>query len=260
MQKSLCFFAYLVSSLFYTDGLLCSSATQPARPLVKVIKDLRTHVNSKKKLSKRQKAAAVVAGFAATSCSKPLARMINPNSITRGGSSLSQYMIMLVIGGGLTAAAVYAFIGNEMQVIINFKSTLKKLSEQIDDWHVIIEEMQKVQTVQEKKVLEAQEQIEHMLPLMQSLVQQSSNEVVLAQTVQHLYVECAGMIDRIKTLETILAKAAALDPKSKEKKAIINKLVKKSDEVFGTQAEAKEAAKRNKWFYSDALEDFLGYT
>lgn len=192
-------------------------------------------------LLKPEVVAAVAAGaFATTTSTKPSLQQ------TRSGSfSWTNALLIMGFGGGLTGLLVYTFIGEEMGTIVSFKSTLKKLSNQVGAWQTMIMDLQDNQIAQEKKVAQAQAQIAKIIPLMQQVVQQSSNEEILGKAVVQLNSQCVAMADRIKTLEDLLKRIAELDGKEDDaSKALqakrIRILIKKSNLVFGTPAEPQQ--------------------
>ncbi len=248
MKKSLCILLSIVSSC---SGFLVvdkkASAEKPVSVEKKVtcfelLSNLENSAPKKRTLLvKPEVIAAVAAGAVTTLYGKPVVQpvvaTVAPSVQTRSTSFLLE-AILFGLGVCVTGIGAYSYMGHEMGVIVSFKGTIKKLAAQISEWQNIINHLQINQTEQEAKLAQAQLQIQKMLPLMQQLVKQSSNEQVLAQTVSHLYIECAGMVDRIKgledTLQTVIQLSAESSDAAKTARAKeLKKLITKSNNIFG---------------------------
>lgn len=237
MKKSLCLLLTVVSSCYGfvdedDDSIVRSSSGLTCYELLHELQAQAPHAS--RCLSKPGVIAALASGALATTAA------VQPLQKTRAGSvlSITNALLILGFGGGVTGLLVYTFIGEEMGTIVSFKSTLKKLSLQVSAWQTMIMDLQDNQIAQEKKVAQAQAQMAKILPLMQQLIQQSSNEEILGKAVVQLNDQCVAMAQRIKSLEELLGRIAELDGKdddvSKALKAKrIRILIKKSDVVFG---------------------------
>ncbi len=194
-----------------------------------------------KVLLKPEVIATLASGVLATTAATPKPQHLRGNSF-----SWTNALCVLAFGGGITGLLVYAFIGEEMGTIVAFKGTLKKLSSQIAAWQNMIMDLQDNQILQGKKIVQAQAQIAKIIPLMQKLVQQSSNEEVLGKAVVQLNDQCVSMASRIKSLEELLVRIADLEGKEDDSsKALqakrIRILIKKSGVIFGSPVIQQES-------------------
>lgn len=253
MKKSLCLLLSIVSSCYSFV-----QATQIVTPLTSSVRRISykellgaLDVSAPKKRSclvKPECIGALAAGFVVAAYGKPVVKSVKSLSQI---PSLSHKADLLLAGFGASIAGVglYTFVGKEIGVIVTFKSIIKQLTAHLSEWHNIIIQLQTDVAGQEVKIAQAQMLLGKMQPLMEQLVQQVSNEQILAKAVGHLYMDSASMIDRVKTIEKSLQMIASLSAQQTESAAVastqeLKKLFIKSNNIFGKPTQVK----KNYWW------------
>jgi len=103
---------------------------------------------------------------------------LNPASLLLG----SPYL-WFALGGASVAFAVYHFIGHEMAIIVNAKTTLSALEKQIKVWQAELPQLKENQQALGAKVNNAVKVLDTIIPLVSKLAKNSDTEGAEAQII-----------------------------------------------------------------------------